>query len=111
MQEKDIYKKSRELHILDAAFEYFITILVSGAYLAKITSAIGISDSLTGILSAFVSLGCGFQIIAVFLANKQPVKRWLTPLYCLTHTCFGILCFIRSIFAYRQYHKPRIKLT
>ena len=79
---------------MDAAFEYFITILVSGAYLAKITSAIGISDSLTGILSAFVSLGCGFQIIAVFLANKQPVKRWLTPLYCLTHTCFGILCFI-----------------
>ena len=68
---KDVYKFSRLMYILEAAFEYFISLLVTGTYLAKITSSLGISDSLTGILTAFVSLGCGFQIIALFLAHKK----------------------------------------
>ena len=36
-ENKDIYKTSRFLYILEAAFEYFISLLVTGAYLAKIT--------------------------------------------------------------------------
>ena len=75
MENKDIYISTRYLNILEAAFEYFISIIVSGAYLAKITSSLEISDSLTGIISSFISLGCGFQIIAIFLTNKRPVKR------------------------------------
>ena len=47
--EKDIYKTSRGLHIIEAAVEYFITILIGGAYLAKLTDAVGISDAMTGI--------------------------------------------------------------
>ena len=63
---KDEFKLSRLMYILEAAFEYFISIMVTGAYLAKVSSSIGISDSLTGILSSFVSLGCGFQLVAIF---------------------------------------------
>lgn len=89
--EKDIYKASRFLYILEAAFEYFISILVAGAYLAKVTSAIGVSDSLTGILTSFVSLGCGFQIVAIFIANKRPVKGWVSLLHIVNQTFFALI--------------------
>lgn len=93
-QNRDEYALSRFLYILEAALEYFISLLVTGAYLAKITSAIGMSDTLTGILTSFVSLGFGFQIIAVFLANKRPVKRWVTLLHCLNQLAFALIYLI-----------------
>ena len=96
-QASDIYKTSRVLYVIEAALEYFISLLVTGAYLAKITSAIGMSDTVTGILTSFVSLGFGFQIIAVFLANKRPVKRWVTILHCLNQTAFALIYFIPII--------------
>ena len=93
-QQKDIYKISRFLYILEAALEYFISLLVTGAYLAKITSAIGMCDTTTGILTSFVSLGFGFQILAIFLASKRPVKRWVTLLHCLNQLAFALIYFI-----------------
>ena len=58
----DQYAASRLGVIVEAALEYFISIVTTGAYLAKITSALHFSDSLTGVLSSFVSLGCIFQL-------------------------------------------------
>ena len=94
MQEKDAYKTSRVLYIVEAALEYFISLLVSGAFLANVTSSIGISDSLTGILTSFVSLGCGFQLIAIFLANKRPVKRWVTLLHSCNQAFFAFVYLV-----------------
>lgn len=91
--EKDIYKTSRLLYIAEAALEYFISLIVSGAFLAKLTTAIGLSDGLTGILSALVSLGCGFQLIAVFLENKRPVKKWVCTLHIINQLFFGFVYF------------------
>lgn len=97
MENKDVYKTSRFLYILEATFEYFISLLVTGAYLAKITSSLGMSDSLTGILTSFVSLGCGFQIIAIFLANKRPVKRWVTVLHSINQLAFVLIYLVPFI--------------
>lgn len=97
MQAKDDYKTSRILYIIEATLEYFIALLVAGAYLAKVTSAIGISDSVTGILSSFVSLGCGFQLVAVFLVNKRPVKRWVTILHSLNQLAFALVYLVPFI--------------
>lgn len=94
---KDIYKTSRFLYILEAAFEYFISMLVTGAYLAKVTSKIGLSDTLTGILTAFVSLGCGFQVFAIFLANKQSVKPLITILHSLNQLFFALIYLVPFI--------------
>ena len=58
----DEYSVSRGGYILDAAFEYFQAILLAGTYLAKLTSSLGISDSLTGILSSLIALGGTFRI-------------------------------------------------
>lgn len=93
-QKKDGYEFSRVLYIIEAALEYFVSIAVSTIYLAKLTEYIGFSDSLTGILSSFVSLGCGFQMIAIFLANKKPVKRWVTALHIVSQVMFAILYLV-----------------
>lgn len=92
--EKDVYKTSRFFYILEAAFEYFINLLLIGAYLAKVTTTIGIPDSLTGILTSFVSLGYFFQIIAIFLANKKPVKRWVTVLHSINQIFFACIYLV-----------------
>lgn len=73
---RDEYRLSRACYIIEAALEYFISILTTGTYLARITSSLGFSDSLTGILSSFVSLGCVFQLGAIGLFRKSTsVKR------------------------------------
>lgn len=87
----DPYKSSRILHIIQAAVEYFIAILVGGTFLAKLTTSIGISDGTTGVLSAFVSLGCSFQIFALFIAHKRPVKRFVVFMNLITQLAFVFL--------------------
>ncbi len=94
MQGKDKYAFSRFLYIIEAALEYFISIAVGGVYLAEITKHIGISDAITGIITAFVSLGCGFQIIALFLAHKKPVKSWVTTCHIISQSLFALMYFI-----------------
>ena len=84
-------KRGRFLYILEAAFEYFITLTITGAILAKVTQFLGFSDALTGILSAFASLGCTFQLVALFLANKKPVKRWVTAGHIINQTAFAMV--------------------
>ena len=116
MQEKhtqDVNRASRIWIIIEAALEYFISLMVTGAYLARITSSLGFSDSLTGILSSFVSLGCVFQLgsiaffrrmrgvkkpIVVFLAVNQLlfVLVYLTPVLPLSSgmkTALFLVCF------------------
>ena len=82
---RDGYGASRVFYIIEAMVENFITILTAGAFLATLTKALDISDSLTAILSSVVGLSGLFQIITVFIAHKTPVKRWVIPLQLLSH--------------------------
>jgi Na+/melibiose symporter-like transporter len=93
----DKYKKSRILYIIEAAIEHFISILIAESYLAKIATSAGLPDTLTHILSSFVSLACSFQMVAIFLASRRPVKRWVTPLHILNQTLFALLYLIPGI--------------
>ena len=93
VQEKDEYKFSRFMYILEAAFEYFISLMFTGAYLATVTKSIGLSDAVTGILSSFATLGCGFQIFAIFLSGKRRVKRTVSILHTINQLLFA-LCYV-----------------
>ena len=95
--EKDRYRFSRTMYILEAAFEYFISLLVSGAYLAKLTTTLGLSDSMTGILSSLTALGCSLQILAVFFWGRKRVKRSVTVLHSLNQLCFTLLYVVPFI--------------
>ena len=86
---RDYRKRNIILYIIEAALEYFVSIAVSGAYLAYLATAIGISDALTGVLTSFVSLGCGFQILAVLLEGN--IKRNVTILHLINEAAFTLL--------------------
>ncbi len=90
----DQYKLSRLMYIIEAALEYFVAIAVSTVYLARITTYIGMSDALSGILSSFVSLGCAFQIFAIFLTHKTPVKGWVTAGHIISQLLFACIYFV-----------------
>ena len=101
---KDPYKSSRILYIIEAALEFFVAILVGETYLAKVAMTIGISQSGIGVLSAFVSLGYAFQIFAIFLSQKNGVKRrtiWLGLLNQLLFSFIYIVPLFPSDFALR----------
>lgn len=92
--EKDIYRGSRIGYIIEEAANYFITILLSGAYLAKLTQELGFSDSLTAILSAFITVGCSFQMLALVFFRKGRVKRKVTAFYTINEILFALLYFV-----------------
>ena len=62
------------MYIIEAGLEYLISILFADAFLATLTASLGMSDSLTGIISSFISLGCVFQLIAMFLSRGSAKK-------------------------------------
>lgn len=95
MDEK-IIRRSRICYIIEAALEYFISILVGGSYLATLTAELGISDGLTGVLSSFISLGCLFQLLSVFLKRPR-VKKTVVSLSVLNQLLFMLLFFIPLI--------------
>ena len=91
------HKKERLCYILEELFNYLITILVSGvngSYIAKITDYLGFSDSLTAILSAFVTLGYSAQILAGMFFRRGKVKKRLTMIFMINQLLFLMLYLV-----------------
>ena len=86
-------KRSRAMYIIEAALEYLISLLVTGAFLATITKELGISDSLTAVLTAIAALGCLFQLASVSF-RKNSVKRMVVILSVANQLLFGLLYLI-----------------
>ena len=93
----DPYARSRLMYIIEAMFENFITVVTTGAYLAKLTSSIGISDGLTAILATITSLSSVFQIISISLAHRNPIKPIIIPIQVLSHLMLAGLYLIPLI--------------
>ena len=84
-------KRGQFLYIIEAMLEYFISLIIADAYIAKVTAAIGMSPGLTGILTSFMSLGFLFQVFALFLARKKRVKRMVGVISAISLGCFLII--------------------
>ena len=83
-------QRSRMLYIVEAALEYLVAILVAGSFLATLTKELGLSDSLTGILSSIISLGCLFQLLSMFF-RQRTVKRFVLVLSVINQLLFLFL--------------------
>ena len=60
-------KRVQKVYIAQAAFEYFVSLLVTDAYLAKLLTYMGLSDSLIGIISSLISFSFLFQLFTIAL--------------------------------------------
>lgn len=92
------YKRSRAAYSAQCAFEYFISILVSDAFLAKLLSEIGIKDSAIGIISSFISVAFLFQLGTLILVrHTKSIKRtgtFFNTLGALLFMCLYLLPFL-----------------
>ena len=83
------YKLSRKAYIAQCTFEYFITLLVADAYLAKLLSYIGLGDSAIGIITSLSTFGYLFMLPSVFIAQKIRNVKWtVTPVIALSQLMF-----------------------
>ena len=88
-------RRARGAYMLESAFEYFITLLVADAFLAKLLSSIGLSDAVIGIVSSLISFAFLFQLAAIFVVQRVGnVKRFVIIFHGLSHLLFMFLYFI-----------------
>ena len=95
------YKLSRKAYVAQCTFEYFISILVTDAYLAKMLSHQGISDAMIGIISSFVSLAFLFQLSAIFLVDrvKNTKKTVIKKRAAICHSVFSFCTYYIAFFS------------
>lgn len=94
----DHYKINRIAYILEAAFEYFISILITGAFLAAILTNIDVPDSVIGITSSLASLGFLAQAASVlFIRLKGRKKMPVTIMHLINQLMFVTLYVIPFI--------------
>ncbi len=87
------YKRSRVLYIIEAALEYLISIFFANELLPELTKALGISDAVTGVISAIISLGCVFQLVSMLLRGGR-AKPIVLAFSILNQVIFMLLYLI-----------------
>ncbi len=89
------YKSSRIWFIVDGATAVTIGALIGGAFLAALLRALGISDSLNGIISAIPSLACIMQLLGLELAKRMRKIKLFVCVFAIIHRLlFAFLFFI-----------------
>ncbi len=92
------YKRSRGAYMAQCTFEYFVTLLVADAFLAKLLTSIGISDSLIGIISSFITMAFVIQLMSIFLVRaKVSSKKLSIVFYTLSNLFFMSIYFVPFI--------------
>jgi len=88
----DAYKRSRRAYILECAFEYFIALMVSDAFLATLLTEMGLDDAMIGVISSLISLAFLFQLFSVFVVQHiRNVKLVAIPVHCISQLFFLLL--------------------
>lgn len=89
------YKNSRFAYKMECTFEYFVSLLVAGAYLSSLLSAIGMPDYMVGIVSSIGSLAFCFQLFtAMFVQRVTNVKRFSTIIHTIGRLFYVTLYLI-----------------
>ena len=90
------YRRSRKAYTIECAFEYFVTILVGDAFLAKLLSAIGLSDAFIGIISSLGTSiwGAVSVVIPAEVAQGDTTSIWfLLGFIALVLILFFVIVF------------------
>lgn len=100
---KDIYNskdyvRSRKAYIVQATLEYFITLCMTDAFLANLLSYVGMSDSVVGIISSFISLAFLFQLLSVLVIRKiTNTKKTVVAFNCISQFLFLLIYLVPFI--------------
>lgn len=87
------YRRSRTAYMFQATFEYLIAIMVTDAFLSKLLTNLGASDSLIGIVSSFISLAFLFQLLSIFLNKHIKNTKRMSLLFNTLSQCLFLLIY------------------
>ena len=88
------YKRSRGAYMAQCTVEYFVTLLVTDAFLAKLLTHIGISDYLVGIISSFISMAFVIQLAAIFLVRINVSTKKIVMFFDTISIFFFMLLYL-----------------
>lgn len=84
--------RSKIAYHFEAAVEYLISILVTGAFLTALLNEIGVSDAISGTISSLTTFACMVQMASLFIKrNGRQLKHWVSLLHLLNQLLFAIL--------------------
>ena len=92
------YKRSRGAYMVESSVQYLVTLLVTDTFLAKLLTNIGISDSLTGVISSFVSLAFLVQLLSIFLVKVRLSSKTIVILFDTISMFFFMLLYLVPFF-------------
>lgn len=93
---KNPEKTTRIAFIIEAGFEYFIAIFVTGTLLGYILDTLGFSDAQQGIISTVATFTCGAQLFAFLLVGRKK-KKIVTIGHLINQLCF-VMLYLLPIF-------------
>lgn len=88
------FKRSRKVYIAQQTFEYFVSLLVTDAFLAKLLTELGLSDFLIGVISSFVTLSFVFQLLSVFVMRAKITTKRLVIISDTVSQLFFMLMYL-----------------
>ncbi len=91
-------KITRIAYIIEAGFEYFISLFVTSTMLGYILDSLGFSDALQGIISTVATFTCGAQLFAVAFTGRRR-KHIVTTGHLINQLCF-VLLYLLPIFEF-----------
>ena len=87
-----VYVRSRRAYTLECAFEYFVALMVTDAFLANLLSHMGIGDAAVGVISSLISLAFLFQLVAILVVQRiRNVKRVAVTVHIIGQLFFMLL--------------------
>ncbi len=100
VNEDAVCKRSRIAYAAQCAFDHLISLLITDAFLAKLLTNIGISDSVIGIISSFISFSFLFQLMSISMVPKMKnVKRTVIFFDCfcqILYICLYCVPFMEA---------------
>lgn len=88
------HQLSRGAYVVEAALEYFISIMITGAYLTNLLNDIGFSTAAQTIISSLVTMTFSAELFSVLLIHKtSSVKRWVTAWNLFNQMLFAVMYF------------------
>jgi len=103
----DYYKqpavvRSRWAYAFENTFDYFVSILVGGAFLAGLLSYLGLDDSMIGVISSVASLAFLFQLFSLFaVKGLRSSKPFVVAFHSLSRIVF-VLLYLLPFFPFGQ---------
>lgn len=88
------YKRSRLAYIGHCTFEYFVSLLVTDAYLANLLSNMGISDGVIGIISSLVTFAFLLKLGAIYVMQKISNIKKTSIIFHISHQVIFMLLYL-----------------